>query len=529
MKNLFIKAAMCCLLALASGCQSVDLPIPVESEETLSHTISVEDAIENLKSFMKDGSTRAGDTREVSNVLTVKYKSAATRSAGTVLDCENLIYVANFEDEQGYAILAADDRIDEPVLAITDQGSLTDENVEEAVDAVVNYDRPIFEDYPMTGPGFFSTPETGDEVFMNPNTVNLYNADKDDTLVGNFNPECPKQDLDTDSVSNDDAVSVGSSEDLATTLCVAYALNSINSNRFRKPGDSHRPPQLIDDTINRDTVPMINPNLGDEDVVRYETIPSDWYIKESVAPMLSQFAYWHQDTPFNDFYPEVRKYKFLGAKKRASAGCFPLALAKIVSYFEHPYSLCYGGINVNWAELKRYLYPDKMSIVAKRSAASLLRAIDFRCDSWHFYEGTFTFPKDARKFFRSCGYSNVAEHSYSRDLSKQMLVNGKPFCIYAMPDYDITKSHCWNIDGYKVKEQKITYNKYVNNNLVESSVSYKNEKMVHCDFGWGSYCSGYYVSGIFDQRDNKWEPDEPRYGLGELNYNNYLHIMSYDL
>ena len=45
---------------------------------------------------------------------------------------EELLYIVNFEDEAGYAILGADDRL-EPVYAVVDEGSLTTEDFRYAV------------------------------------------------------------------------------------------------------------------------------------------------------------------------------------------------------------------------------------------------------------------------------------------------------------------------------------------------------------------------------------------------------------
>ena len=51
--------------------------------------------------------------------------------------------------------------------------------------------------------------------------------------------------------------------------------------------------------------------------------------------------------------------------------------------------------------------------------------------------------------------------------------------------------------------------------------------MVHCDFGWGRKGNGYYVSGIFNQKNSDYELD-PGQINGDTNYNNYLHIIMYD-
>ena len=54
-----------------------------------------------------------------------------TRSEATA-DVEDLLYIVNFENEAGYAILGADDRL-EPVYAVVDEGSLTTEEFRYAV------------------------------------------------------------------------------------------------------------------------------------------------------------------------------------------------------------------------------------------------------------------------------------------------------------------------------------------------------------------------------------------------------------
>lgn len=78
------------------------------------------------------------------------------------------LYVANFDNGNGYAILSADTRIEYPVLAITESGSLSESTIRDAEDLVCRKEMTIYKGYPTTGPGLFTTPETGDEVFINP-------------------------------------------------------------------------------------------------------------------------------------------------------------------------------------------------------------------------------------------------------------------------------------------------------------------------------------------------------------------------
>ena len=50
-------------------------------------------------------------------------------------NANNILYVANFADNKGFAILAGDDRIQEKVIAVADKSNLTKEDV----DAVASF------------------------------------------------------------------------------------------------------------------------------------------------------------------------------------------------------------------------------------------------------------------------------------------------------------------------------------------------------------------------------------------------------
>ena len=69
----------------------------------------------------------------MTSVSPEQLNPSGTRSEITA-DVEDLLYIVNFEDEAGYAILGADDRL-EPVYAIMDEGNLTAEEFRYAVTA----------------------------------------------------------------------------------------------------------------------------------------------------------------------------------------------------------------------------------------------------------------------------------------------------------------------------------------------------------------------------------------------------------
>jgi len=464
------------------------------------YSISEESALAYLADFFDETEpdSRGGKKISVKSIKPIKYNRVASRAMQDTIDCENLLYIANFEDNQGYAVLAGDERIPDKIIALADTGNMNGDELE-------RNNWIIFEGYPLTGPGFYTTPETGDELFMNPNTVNLYIDSISDTLVGNFindNIDAVDEFGNPITTSSDSLEWI---ERLSTTLCVNYALNGIDS-------------EIRDNTL----------ILGDEGGIlpppttKVETSP--WTITSRVSPMLTNYAYWHQHAPFNDLYPTKRKYGFFGPRRRTYAGCFPLAISKLLTYFKTPNEFYHNGYLVSWNALNLNFN----WLEGKKSAAHLLKGISNICDCWHFYGGTFTFPGKAAHAMRLLGLNNSDTYRYSWERVTTMLDKGCPIITYAMPGIDITSSHAWNIDGYKIKERTITYRTYIGETLKEERTEKEILNMVHCDFGWGGTSNGYYVSGVFKSKDTRVEQDSDYFGEKEFKYNSYIHIIMYD-
>lgn len=511
-----MKKSLCAIMAalLLLSCQEEELctsPTPIEkpiSEHI--YAIPVDSALANLAAFMADeetSTTRSAAARVVSSVTPIKYSPKMTRSTGANVDCENLLYVANFENEQGYAILAADTRIGDEILAVVDEGSLSEATVCAVMDMVEEEERIIYEDYPLTGPGFFTLPETGDELYMNPNTVNLYDQTVDDTLVGNFS---------SGTEENDSLVFVNPPLQpglIPTALCVSYALNSIGDE-----GPYEKTPVPGDQTIDGEG--------GSSVTITTETTTSNWGVKENVYPILTKYVRWSQGEPFNDLCPLRTKYLILGERKKSPAGCFPLAIAKLMAYFEYPV-VVHDGYTVDWNVLNETSGSYATS-EGKKSAAHLLKEIGEKCYSLYFYSGTFTFPCFATSYMKSIGFDDAESYNYDFNRVKEMLDNASPVIVYSVPGINLKLSHSWNIDGYKTQERIVTTKTYRNGVFVETTTKTESREMVHCDFGLGGNSNGYYVSGVFKLGDPSVEKDHGTVHDKDINYNNYLHVVTYD-
>lgn len=476
-----------------------------QKQTSSEFTISMDEALLYLEDYLSNfdnDNTKSSKKRSVKSIVPITNKLTKTQSQTDSLVNGPILYVANFDNNEGYAILAADTRIDEPILAITDNGYMDGQTIYAAMGGI-EQDRVTIDGYPTTGEGFPTLPETGDEVFMNPNTVDLYDASVQDTYVGNLNlGDYGAVDENGNSVTTE-INDIAAPLELIADLCVSYAFD-----------------QIRNDIIDSGSMPTDD----DDPIITREVNMSDWTTKYIVSPILWEFRYWRQDSPFNDLSPKRRSLKNLRYTRLAPAGCFPLSVGKILAYFQYPQTYTVQGVSIDWNAIK-FPYTTE---VGKTSAAYLMKNIASECYSIYFYNGTFTFPSFVRSFMRSKGYNNANSYNYDFSRVKAMLDVSAPVIIYSIPGIDITRSHSWLIDGYKIQERIVTTRVYENNILIETTVSTQTSSMVHCDFGWGTESNGYYVSGLFKLKDSTVEPDPGTEHKKELHYNNYLKIITYD-
>ncbi|MDY5632560.1 MAG: C10 family peptidase [Bacteroidaceae bacterium] len=452
-----------------------------------SHTISIDEALENLERFLQDGQTRANASLpKVRDVLSMKLRKGTTRAT----DLNNVMYIANFSDDKGFAILAADNRVSEKVIAIIDKGNLTQEDIDAAASIFTNKEDYIDQRYPTTGNGLYTIEDYPNELFLNPNTFSAYDETQNDYWIGLFSKK--DHEPTTRAIANTE----GGIEEFALLRCGDYAWNEL---------------ARYEDGSN-------------VSVSEYSTTTtySDWVDVQQTNNILSAYVRWNQRTPFNDLYPVKRNFPQVWEKGKAPAGCFPLSIAKVMTHFRQPKNFSYSNYTVDWDAVNNIYSP-----LGKQSVAALLKGIAEGCKSMYFYQGTFTFPSKASSFLEKMGYCNVKRLNYRYDRVTSMINNGCPVIIYAIPGWRIGKSHAWIIDGYKTKvRQKIT--KHFRKGYLTNTVSKPDTcRMVHCDFGWGGLCNGYYVDKVFKLNSDQNEYDNPGGKNKKTNYNRHIRIITY--
>ena len=121
MKRLFSSLLAICVIACTQEQSEIILDVLPEGK---SHVIPVERALESLNGFMGDSLGTKGN---------VKYSVSTVYSDRTVTKLSDespgeLLYLVNFDDGDGYAVLAADDRISADVIAVVESGSISTDN-----------------------------------------------------------------------------------------------------------------------------------------------------------------------------------------------------------------------------------------------------------------------------------------------------------------------------------------------------------------------------------------------------------------
>lgn len=458
------------VLCLTFGCKH-DYPIELTFHKKPSHLITIEDALKNLDEYNAYSTENRLKSNTPFKVSTIYKNNSLLKS--NINNNAPLLYIVNYDNNNGYAILSADKRISASVIAVAENGNFP----EESFHSLNN--RTLYNGYPLNGPGIYNDDSLG--LHINPNTFDPYNDELDDYYVGDLILEFP-----------DDTLK--KCIPFLAELIENYALNEIDTYDWTLVDSSKK--HLFDDGLETKTSYEVTYNL-------------------IVPPMFADFDDWTQWKPFNIFSPTIKKEK-------APCGCVDLATAYVITYWAYPELFTINGIRINWENIRK----KKNLITDAQSISALTRDIGISCLSIYSAEGTFTFPSLAAKYLKDI-YKNVKYQNYDNYEVRTTLNKGCPIIICSVPGIKLNRAHAWNIDGYKYKNVTIVTN-YYKNGIYQKTIrtSAAPEMMVHCNFGWSGSCNGYYTSGIFDL--NKGELDDSEGERKNTIYNNYLKIITYD-
>lgn len=132
LNSVFFLCFIFFLFSCTNELEVIEMQLEDELNTINEFIILQENAIANLEDLLlvvdteEDAVSRSlgqGKLRRIKNIETLNNQMENTRSSAN--DVNPLFYLVNFEDDQGYAILAADKRISSPVLALVETGSIS--------------------------------------------------------------------------------------------------------------------------------------------------------------------------------------------------------------------------------------------------------------------------------------------------------------------------------------------------------------------------------------------------------------------
>lgn len=125
-------------------------------------TIPIETALQSLNSILTDKMTDKPEIKKIQSIESIK--DIHTKST-TYPD--TLLYIVNFENNSGYAILAADSRIKEEILAFADSGNISTNSILTPYDSTISPIRPTidyFDEY--YNEYYIGSPQESPEAFI---------------------------------------------------------------------------------------------------------------------------------------------------------------------------------------------------------------------------------------------------------------------------------------------------------------------------------------------------------------------------
>lgn len=466
------------LLGLMSACTNeLDERIDYVGENTPTspqspYHISLSQALDNLKATSSALGLETTRSLERGNWtvqrIPLSHFNSKTRTNETTEDSD-AVYVVNFDNAEGYAILSADNRLPDDVIAVTNSGTYN------------------FTPGPVTD-------------FENPLTLeDLYVEEDDDYLLGSVEQN-----------------------DIIDNLLINYVNGWTDSLRgdFETGETPIIPPT---EPINysftyqttREIPEMLTYNWGQHSPFN-DRCPKRYKYSGLFGILMSSIEEY-------DFDGEAEwGDDFLGVEE-LYAGCVAIAVSQILAYHNFPDT---DDIEpgedciTDWRTLRTNNLGTESHVILKTDISRLVHTIGVGCDMiYGFWGSQFSFatPVGARDYLRELGYTNV-ERTLGYDLSiiVESLENDCPIFIGAVSgDVD---GHAWVIDGYK-EVDCIKTGTNSDGIIVVSPYVVSTTKYVHCNWGWHGSHNGWFASNLHEQ---SFITDE------DTEYDHLYRLVTYD-
>lgn len=467
-----------------------DVEDVVLSEQPQSpHHIPLSEALGNLESMMSEmgmDNTRALQRGRwtVKRIPLSAFKSQ-TRSGGEA-ETSDAIYVVNFDNDEGFAILSADDRLPDDVIAFGPRGSIDIQ----------------------TGP----ITEYDDYLTLE----DLYVPEDDDYLLG----------------SKESDMFIGG---LVTNYVMGWidTLGGATDDDGRIPINPPPPSDRIRYTYDYQTVEHIP-----------EMLTTTWHQR---SPFNDQCPNRHYYKGFLGIeYSTIKPYDFDAEAEWGSdyirdedlaAGCVAIAVAQILAYNKFPSV----GLVINESDAMPWdsLIMNKDSLHSVEQIrqsyylAKMAHRIGVGCDMKYGFWSTkqsFATPAAAARYLKDVGYSNTDAKNYNFSEVKSMLDNNLPVFVGALRLSGDVGGHAWVLDGYRTV-YRITTGTNSSGNVVSTTTD-PLRHYVHCNWGWDGVSDGWFANSLLENKyievNDAESFDDPTKTPYNYYYDHWFRMIEYN-
>lgn len=268
----------------------------------------------------------------------------------------------------------------------------------------------------------------------------------------------------------------------------------------------NNPKAVISNYISNYIVVPPGPMVPADSINMGYAVHGPWVTETQIHPLVQLKL--HQGDPYNSYCPKKDG-------QLCPTGCAAIALTQMMSVNKYPTSA--GGINITWNRILEQ-YP---AALIKKSLALWIKAIADECKTEYAVDQSGAAIDSVMLCLRSFPrYTNVhIKMSPGYEDIYPMLVNTTPvlFASWDLQENNNTIDtigHMWVVDGCIYQKQRIQL--YDHNNVLTGEI-YDTRDYVHCNWGWGGNCDGYYITNVFNLNNGAPIPDEGSTGSGNLN------------
>lgn len=197
-----------------------------------------------------------------------------------------------------------------------------------------------------------------------------------------------------------------------------------------------------------------------------------------------------------------------------TAGCGPIAMAQVMTYYQHPSSFTYtfgnrdiNNESVDWSQINQHIHSNSHPSPLCNGNSELDKTIgricrELGCKSGSTYYGngsTGTSPGAFYNVMTYYGYTMLGFHSLPSDANAFLdyLQDNKLILMIGVKANDI--GHFWLVDGgYYIKTHYVSYVSHdeINWEILNdwmTELTYN-----HINWGWDGYCNGFFLYNIFN-------------------------------